>query len=167
MKNGALVVVGAAVGAGLMWLTLSGTRGDECQAGDNYITLKLDSNGTIVDPHQFCVHYNKENLSWAIDQYSAKVGDEVKIYFPDPSHKKPGGYANSQKAGPFAPVNGNPRNVFMGDVRQRASATMIGTGLADVDPPADEQMWYYTIEWYRGGDPKPIAILDPMGRIRH
>jgi hypothetical protein len=147
-----LLVGGIVVGMVAMW-ALTGTKGDGCRAGANVVTLEIKDN-QIANPAEGCV-YIGGSLTWYA---RGQAGDRVQLNFDKTS--------NPSSGAPFQKAPGPACSMaqYCIDILDPSGGREV-TGPADKVPPDKEQVWSYTIVWYRDGI--VIDRLDPKIRIRN
>jgi len=152
MKNVAWAVVGAAVGAGLMWLALEGEEPSGCATNQDLVDVSLVNGSPTAKPDPSCVDYPDASakggsLTWWA---TGTAGDIVMMKFND-------------GVGPF---ENSPRDGYVITIGPNGQGGPLTTGKAIVRPAGGsyEQDWPYTITWNSGG--APPATVDPMVRIR-
>jgi hypothetical protein len=152
MKNVVWAVVGAAVGAGLMWLALNGAVTELCEPNSNDVQLSLQNKVPVAIPDPACVEYPDSAPKGGRVIWTAvgNPGESVVIRFTNRD--------------PFE----NPPPQYTMIIGGTGSSSPQPTGQAIQRPPASSayQDWKYEITWYDAGN-NLIGKADPMIRIRH
>jgi len=156
MKEGIWFVVGAVVGAGIMWMALSeAPEGCGANANDVTLTLVRGSVPILANPDPACVEFPEGaqkggRLHWTA---SGRAGDIIKIEFKNGS--------------PF-PQNYYEFTVAANGLGEKQSdevtAAPTGPGTGDCKTPGEPDCYKYDVRWERAGS-EPV-VVDPMVKIR-